>query len=162
MEILKKNPTEVVFSGLLIWFFGKRGIKLALGLSEGGIEVQSDSILQQQPDDLSDDLAWVEGVGKMHVDQVRAGQDSLYRDFGISFVHYATEEDFYKRLKEDLVSGFAGIDGDDSKSMTVALLCYYMATSIILWFIITAALAAQNDKYREMRANPLATKTRVL
>ena len=57
-------------------------------------------------------------------------------------MHYATEEDFYKQLKEDLVSGFAGINGDDSKNMTVALLTHYMATSMILWFIITAALAA--------------------
>ena len=55
-------------------------------------------------------------------------------------MHYATEEDFYKQLKEDFVSGFAGIDGDDSKNMTVALLTYYMATSMIFWFILTGAL----------------------
>ena len=78
----------------------------------------------------------------MHFEQVQAGQHQLYKEFGISFSHFANPESYYKRVKEELVLGFAGMEKDDSKNMYTALQTIFLITNIFTWNVLLRVLGS--------------------
>ena len=82
------------------------------------------------------DIVQVEGIGDMHVEQIKSGQHELYREFGISFAHFADPESYYKHVKQELVLGFKGMEGDDSVHMYTALLTLFLITNTFSWNVM--------------------------
>ena len=87
----------------------------------------------------------------MHIDQINSGQHELYREFGINFSHFADPEAYYKRVKEELVLGFRGIEGDDSKHSYTALLTIFLITVVFTWHLLLTVVGNFWPKFADAR-----------
>ena len=85
----------------------------------------------------------------------------LYQEFGITFTHFEDAGKYYDRVKEQLVLGFNGTEGDDSKNMYTALQTIFLITNILLWKILNIVLSNMYPDFANWRKNPLETKWRI-
>ena len=101
------------------------------------------------------DIVWVDGVGIIQAERVGSDQNELYKEFGINFEHFASQDSFYKRLKHEFVVGFSGTEGDDSEHMYTALLTLFLLTNLFFWLVIVGFLSGQSPWFRQLRERPL-------
>ena len=101
---------------------------------------------------------YIEDVGWMHKDQIEAGQDKLYKEFGISMIHLKDEHAFYKRVKEELVTGFIG----DVNEMNVAYITIYLITNYFAYQVLVAFLVAHSSWFKWVRTDIYGNRLKIL
>ena len=101
---------------------------------------------------------YIQDVGLMHEQQVASGQDKLYQEFGIAVQHFRNEHSFYKRVKEELVTGFNGEETDSN----VALVTIYLITNYLAFQVLVAFLMSHSALFREMRTEIYESRWKIL
>ena len=73
----------------------------------------------------------------------------------------ADAETYYKKVKQELVLGFDGIEGDDSTHMYTVLQLQFLITNTLLWKVLIGYLSLIWPAFADWRQNALATKWRI-
>ena len=97
----------------------------------------------------------------MHIDQVQSGQHELLKEFEICLSHLQDAESYYKKVKQELVFGFEGVEGDDSAHMYTALQLHFLITNTLLWKVVIGYLGCVSPAFADWRNNALLTKWRI-
>ena len=163
LAFFRRRPTEVVFAMIISGFIGPRLVNIlhsALFEQEGDFNdfardgAEKVHVVEERFP-ANRDIVYISGIGDMHIDQVKSGQDLLYKEFGIDFAHFADPESYYKRVKQELVLGFRGMEGDDSKHMYTALQTIFLITNIFTWNILISVLISWFPAFAKWRSDPL-------
>ena len=163
LAIFGRRPTEVVFAMIIAGFIGPRIVNIlhsAMFEQEGdyndfGREGGANEPMVEDRFTTNRDIVYISGIGDMHIEQVKSGQDLLYKEFGIDFSHFANPESYYKRVKQELVLGFRGVEGDDSKHMYTALQTIFLITNIFMWNIVISVMISWFPAFKKWRTDPL-------
>ena len=156
-DTMKRRPTEIIFSLILIWF----GSRKLTSLVHEQIEQNQQSTEVAQSVEIVPQVGCVPRTTQMHDDQVQSGQHELYREFEICLSHLQDAESYYKKVKQELVLGFDGVEGDDSVHMYTVLQLQFLITNTLLWKVIIAYLSCISPAFADWRNNALLTKWRI-
>lgn len=85
----------------------------------------------------------------------------LFEEFEICFSHLADAESYYKKVKQELVLGFDGVEGDDSKHMYTVLQLQFLITNTLFWKVLIGYLSSLSPAFANWRQNALLTKWRI-
>ena len=100
----------------------------------------------------------VEGVGIMHKDQIKSGQGLLFQEFKINFDHLSDADSFYKKVKEEYVTGFAG----DPNELNPVYITIFLITNFLTYQVLVAFLVAHVPIFRWLRTDIYKDRSKIL